>query len=407
MATKNPDTVNIPVIDLSPSNPHASSELLDAAAYYGFVFIANDPSTTGLSTTEIDTIFSLSKKFFSSPTEIKEEVSIASNQAGKNVGWLSQGIEKLDPATQKRPDIKEAFNIGEPIHNQLQQPLPQPLKPHSQTLITFQNKCHALCQTILTHFATALEIEKDWFTTRHEQSKGPSGTVFRLLYYPAAAENPPTGGSETGDDIRAGAHSDFGSLTLLFQQRGQPGLEIRTSKGEWAAVPVDPSSRSSATHRQHRASGDQDTPGEKPTAALPILVNIGDLLEDWTAGLLKSTVHRVIFPKQPHGENKAKVGKPGDDVDSGKGEGDGDSGGDRYSIAYFCHPLDEAELEPVPSRRVEEYAAAAAATAAAGGGGKDGRSIDGLRRSVVKGDGRVMTARDHLMERLGATYTVK
>ncbi|KAI7530934.1 hypothetical protein KC316_g17285 [Hortaea werneckii] len=235
MASNNSDTVNIPVIDLSPSNPHASSELLDAAAHYGFVFIANDPSTTGLSTTGIDKIFSLSKQFFSSPTEIKEEVSIASNQAGKNVGWLSQGIEKLDPTTQKRPDIKEAFNIGEPIQNQLPQPLPKPLQPHAQTLIAFQNKCHALCQTILTHFATALEIEKDWFTTRHEQSKGPSGTVFRLLYYPAAAENPPTGGSETGDDIRAGAHSDFGSITLLFQQRGQPGLEIRTPSGEWAA----------------------------------------------------------------------------------------------------------------------------------------------------------------------------
>ncbi|KAI7547605.1 Clavaminate synthase-like protein [Hortaea werneckii] len=400
MAANTSDTVNIPVIDLSPSNPHASSELLDAAAHYGFVFIANDPSTTGLTTAEINTIFSLSKQFFSSPTPIKEEVSIASNQAGKNVGWLSQGIEKLDPATQKRPDVKEAFNIGEPIQNQLQQPLPKPLQPHAQTLITFQRKCHALCQTILTHFATALEIEKHWFTTRHDQSKGPSGTVFRLLYYPAAEENPPTRGSEIGDDIRAGAHSDFGSITLLFQQRGQPGLEIRTPKGEWAAVPVDPSTGSPPTHEP---SGNQDSGESRQTAetALPILVNIGDLLEDWTAGLLKSTVHRVIFPKQRQGETKSsEVRKPGDD-DSGKEEGDG---GDRYSLAYFCHPLDGEELEPVPSRRVEEYAAA---TAAAAGGGKDGRSIDGLRRSVVKGDGRVMTARDHLMERLGATYTVK
>ena len=408
MVNNKSETADIPIIDLSPSNAHASSELLDAAAHYGFVFIANDPSTTGLSTAEIDDMFSLSKQFFSSPTEIKEEVSIASNQAGKNVGWLSQGIEKLDPTTQKRPDIKEAFNMGEPINNQLQQPLPQPLKPHAQTLITFQNKCHALCQRILTHFATALEIEKDWFTSRHDQTKGPSGTVFRLLYYPAA-ENPPTGGSKNGEDIRAGAHSDFGSITLLFQQRGQPGLEIRTPSGEWAAVPVDPTARSPSS--EGKGSNDPVT-GETPqkegqtalgTKALPILVNIGDLLEDWTAGLLKSTVHRVIFPKQQqHGGTKSSEGgKPGDDVDSGKEEGDG---GDRYSLAYFCHPLDEAELEPVPSRRVEEYAAA---TAAAAGGGKGGRSIDGLRRSVVKGDGRVMTARDHLMERLGATYTVK
>ncbi|GAB1741258.1 hypothetical protein NU219Hw_g6499t1 [Hortaea werneckii] len=400
MVTNKSEPVNIPVIDLSPSNPHASSELLNAAAHYGFVFMANDPSTTGLPPAEIDKIFSLSKQFFTSPVKIKEEVSIASNQAGKNVGWLSQGIEKLDPATQTRPDIKEAFNMGEPIRNQLQQPLPQPLQPHAQILITFQNKCHALCQTILTHFATALEIERDWFTTRHDQSRGPSGTVFRLLYYPAAEDETPTGSrvGETGDDIRAGAHSDFGSITLLFQQRGQPGLEIRTPAGEWAAVPVDPSSRAPATNHNH-ASGDRDSGENCPAGkALPILVNIGDLLEDWTAGLLKSTVHRVIFPTQ-YGGDEEGGGGPAED-DSGKKEGSGD----RYSLAYFCHPLDEAELEPVPSRRVEEYAAG---ISAAGGGGNDGRSLGRMRRSVVKEDGKVMTARDHLMERLGATYTVK
>ncbi|GAB1733860.1 hypothetical protein NU195Hw_g1001t1 [Hortaea werneckii] len=400
MASNKSETVEIPVIDLSPSNPHASSELLNAAAHYGFVFIANDPSTTGLSTAEIDTIFTLSQQFFSSPPQIKEEVSIASNQAGKNVGWLSQGIEKLDPATQKRPDIKEAFNIGEPINNQLQQPLPQPLKPHAQTLISFQNKCHALCQKILTHFATALEIERDWFTARHDQTKGPSGTVFRLLYYPA-----PTAGSETGDDVRAGAHSDFGSLTLLFQQRGQPGLEIRTPGGEWAAVPVDPSVRRSPpplpTDDQRDGdvelggNGQTGKTGKTGTGALPILVNIGDLLEDWTAGLLKSTVHRVIFPKPQREEDRGTVGE----VEAGDG-GEGE-GGDRYSLAYFCHPLDEAELESVPSRRVEEYAAAAA------GSGEEKGVLGGMRRSVVRGDGKVMTARDHLMERLGATYTVK
>ncbi|KAI7185034.1 iron/ascorbate family oxidoreductase [Hortaea werneckii] len=389
------ETADIPIIDLSPSNAHASSELLDAAAHYGFVFIANDPSTTGLSSVEVDTMFSLSKQLFSSPTEIKEEVSIASNQAGKNVGWLSQGIEKLDPTTQKRPDIKEAFNMGEPMHNQLQQPLPQPLKPHAQTLITFQNKCHALCQRILTHFATALDIEKDWFTSRHDQTKGPSGTVFRLLYYPAA-ENPPTAGSENGEDIRAGAHSDFGSITLLFQQRGQPGLEIRTPSGEWAAVPVDPTARSpSPEGKESNGAATEENPqkGQAGDPALPILVNIGDLLEDWTAGLLKSTVHRVIFPQQQRGEERRIVGGAGD------GDGEKVGSGDRYSLAYFCHPLDEAELESVPSRRVEEYSAA--------GGGKDGRSVSGTRRSVVKEDGKVMTARDHLMERLGATYTVK
>ena len=96
--------------------------------------------------------------------------------------------------------------------------------------------------------------------------------------------------------------------------------------------------------------------------ALPILVNIGDLLEDWTGGLLKSTVHRVIFPQS---EEKS----------------------DRYSIAYFCHPLDDAELAPVPSKAVQDHA-----------------TRTGKRNTR---DGKVLTAKDHLMERLEATYSIK
>jgi isopenicillin N synthase-like dioxygenase len=80
-----------------------------------------------------------------------------------------------------------------------------------------------------------------------------------MLYYPATK-------TVDGTDLRAGAHSDFGSLTLLFQLPGQPGLEIKTPEGHWASVPVDPSN---PTGRD-----------EGNSKALPILVNIGDLLED-------------------------------------------------------------------------------------------------------------------------------
>ena len=52
-------------------------------------------------------MFDISKKFFAAPESVKEEVAIHSNKAGKNHGWLSRGVEKLDPATQKRPDVKE------------------------------------------------------------------------------------------------------------------------------------------------------------------------------------------------------------------------------------------------------------------------------------------------------------
>ena len=97
--------VDIPIIDINDQNKNAASELLDAASKYGFVFIENGKA--GIPPKDIAHMFDISKKFFAAPTEIKREAAIGSNKAGKNHGWLSRGVEKLDPATQKRPDVKE------------------------------------------------------------------------------------------------------------------------------------------------------------------------------------------------------------------------------------------------------------------------------------------------------------
>lgn len=139
---------------------------------------------------------------------------------------------------------------------------------------------------------------------------------------------------------------------MLFQRPGQPGLEIQPpNETRWAPVPVLP-------------EGYHD---EVP----PILVNIGDLMSYWTGGLLRSTVHRVIFPK----DTKATS--------------------DRYSIAFFCHPLDNAELVSVPSQRVRDHVA--------GNSKSNGDSEEHGRGGGLDG-GRAITAKQHLMKRLQATY---
>ena len=164
--------------------------------------------------------------------------------------------------------------------------------------------------------------------------------------------------------MRAGAHSDYGSVTLLFQRPGQPGLEILTPEGTWAPVPVQPVSS---------AADSFPFP--------PILVNIGDLLSYWTDGLLKSTVHRVVFPL-------AEQRSPNPQ--------------DRYSIAYFCHPVDATALVPVPSKIVTAH--------------RKQCEVDGTRSEVVGFGGgagslepgkRALTASEHLESRLAATYSFK
>jgi isopenicillin N synthase-like dioxygenase len=96
---------SIPVIDINSDSQDISDDLLEAAANYGFVFVEDKYDAVPIA--EIARLFGLSRTFFAAPVEVKDEVSISSNKAGKNHGWLSRGIEKLDPATQKRADVKE------------------------------------------------------------------------------------------------------------------------------------------------------------------------------------------------------------------------------------------------------------------------------------------------------------
>lgn len=149
------------------------------------------------------------------------------------------------------------------------------------------------------------------------------------------------------------AHAHFPSFSFFSES----GLEILTPSSTWSPVPVYP-------------------PGTEADSFPPILVNIGDLMQFWTEGLLKSTVHRVVFPQ-------------------------GDDSHDRYSIAYFCHPLDWVEIEAVPSDVVKKKER----------GGKDtgmmmtdGESGKASTSTSSNGKKKIITAEGYLKKRLAETY---
>lgn len=332
--------IDLPIIDISTFNLGTGKAMLNAATKYGFLYIST-PSTT-FTPEAIDRQFALSESTFSLPIKDKQQYQIDEN----NKGWTGMHNEILDPKHQKRGDWKEAFNIGEFSESgSPAQPLPDCLANHTSQLYDFEVRCRETCGRILDLLALGLEVEgpnsTSFFSDRHTK---PSGSTIRLLHYPHV---PDSVSMDTETDIRAGAHSDYGSCTLLFQRAGQPGLEIRTADNQsWAPVAVIPASYRSTS-----------------TTIPPILVNVGDLLSYWTNGLLKSTVHRVIFPA---GEKR-----------------------DRYSIAYFCHPANDEKLVPVPSKIVRECKLEEGTEVGYGGGAAKERA---------------MTAREHLMNRLEATY---
>ncbi len=100
-----------------------------------------------------------------------------------------------------------------------------------------------------------------------------------------------------------GAHSDYGSITLLFQHDNKSGLEVfDRSTNIW--YPVEPRNDM-------------------------IVVNFGDVFEYWSQGLIKSTIHRVNLP----------IGDQQNDA--------------RFSIAFFCDPNGDTRLTPIPSKLIE------------------------------------------------------
>ncbi|KAI1811907.1 2OG-Fe(II) oxygenase superfamily protein [Poronia punctata] len=342
----------IPVIDISghgDDQARIAKQLVDAAADFGFVYIKN----TGhdISAAQIEQAFNTSKTLFESPLADKKRCKIEKN----NQGWSGMHTETLDPKTQRVGDFKEGFNFGPFENGKATQPIPESITPHESELAAFRESCHELCRKLLLLFGVGLGVDPPDFFTRAHSPEKPSGSILRFLYYPPPSATP----SAQADDVRAGAHSDYGSVTLLFRLKGQAGLEILPPDNNWVPVPVCP-------------------PGTEGDPSPPILVNIGDLLSYWTNGLFRSTVHRVTFAGSATGYG-----------DHAKELVDDESTTEpRYSIVYFCHPADDTPLTAVPSERVHNFQ------------GELATSNVGNPYAERK----VLSAAEHLQMRLQTTY---
>lgn len=244
----------------------SAAKLRQAAQEDGFFILENH---------EIDCVeemFGLSRTLFSSSVA-KENYFY---DPSTNSGFLPLRRERLNETAE---DEKEAFNFRQ--FSLLQQSLPPQLD--RDKIWRFMEQCHEICLKLLKALAVALELDEDRFAKFHSLHN-PSGTVMRFLHYP----------SMLGEkSMRAGEHTDYGSMTLLFTHSSDcGGLEVKKGK-DFIPVP--------------------SYPGK-------IIVNTGDLLEYWTGKRLKSTLHRVVV-----GSSLSVVPE-------------------RFSIAYFCHPDDDTPI---------------------------------------------------------------
>ncbi|KAI7901183.1 uncharacterized protein BX663DRAFT_515194 [Cokeromyces recurvatus] len=287
--------MKIPIIDFADYNTNSKEivqKVFDACKSIGFFYIINH----GFSQNDIDKAFELSKQFFDLPKEEKEKYSI--NQ--ENHGYFKLYSETLDPQHQKQGDHKEGFNfVGDFTSIKLMESLPQVFENHIEFLEQFSRNCHQLALQILEIFAIALEIPIEeggtyFFSNKHTYHHCPH--TLRFLKYPSSRHK------DEEPVVYAGAHSDYGSITLLFQ-KDVPGLEVWGEEDqEWVKAPIIKEA---------------------------IMINVGDQMELWTNGLFKSSQHRVVFLPEHHHV-------------------------DRYSIPYFVHSHDNVVLSPLPSPCVDQ-----------------------------------------------------
>ncbi|KAL9539143.1 hypothetical protein MBANPS3_010447 [Mucor bainieri] len=288
-----PTVHSIPIVDFSEfkTNPEkVAQDVFNACTSIGFFYMVNHD----IPANDIDKAFELSKTFFDLPREEKTRYEIGAN----NHGYSELFGQKLDPENQRQGDHKEGFNLRAFEGGKPYAPIPAVFQEHAEFLESLSKSCHDAALQILEAFAIALQIPAEqggqhFFVASHNY-KG-SENVLRFLKYPRGAE------SEYKEAVRAGAHSDYGSVTLLFQKQ-VPGLEVQASRTEWIAAPLIPGA---------------------------IIVNVGDQMELWTNGLFKSTMHRVTF--QPEHNHL-----------------------DRYSMPYFVQANSDTSLAPIPSPFVDQ-----------------------------------------------------
>jgi len=174
------------------------------------------------------------------------------------------------------PDIKESFEIGrddEPSHpNRWPPEEGNDLAGFKQTMASFFTQLASLHASVMRAIAVGMALPEAFF----DRFVCDGDNTLRLLHYPAVRRdvfqiNP--------GQVRAGEHSDYGSITFLFQD-GRGGLQVQSPGGAFVdATPIEGT----------------------------CVVNAGDLLARWSNETIKSTVHRVVEPPRREGSEEGET----------------------------------------------------------------------------------------------------
>ncbi|WP_461666441.1 isopenicillin N synthase family dioxygenase [Gordonia sputi] len=291
----------VPIIDLArarsgDSEYHSVARQIDAAnQHIGFLAVVNH----GVPQALLDEMYEVTTAFFDLPEEKKLDV-LGNRHTSRGYIPPKQRALARTRGIRTPADLVELFSIGLPCVPddpwfQRAQDLgyfaanqwPSTPARFQEIWESYFGEMTSLAFELMQLFATALGLDKHWFDDKVDR---PISNLFANHYPPLTSEPEP-------GQIRVGEHTDYGSLTLLYQSDTVGGLEVFLD-GTWC--PVDP------------------IPGS-------FVVNIGDLMARWTNDRWISTLHRVQNPTISGAASR------------------------RISFPFFCQPNYDAAIETLPT----------------------------------------------------------
>jgi isopenicillin N synthase-like dioxygenase len=216
----------IPTISLADFDNRVddiTAELVEAAENVGFFCVVDH----GISPQEVDDIFAQSARFFSLPDDTKARVPFSS---ANNAGWEKNS--QVRPST-GAADKKESYQMqfGKNMEGKWLEDADIP--GFKESSLKFMWHVQKVSEKLMLCLARGLGFPDDYFIKAHDVKRPESQTVARLLHY---FETPK---QQTNGEVwhRAGAHTDWDLLTLLFQKAGQSGLEVKSPPFPHCRIP--------------------------------------------------------------------------------------------------------------------------------------------------------------------------
>ncbi len=299
---RSPDAV--PTVDIGPfldgdagARRTTAEQVARTCEQTGFLIIAGHRFPAELLARAQRELFA----FFDLPMEKKKRwhPTGPSRQRGYH-GFATRGLA-YTLGEHTPPDLRETVFLG-PVddHRSYYAGMPEaatsyapnliPNEPHGldATLVALYREYERLARDMMRVFAAALRLPERFFDGTLERHF----SIMSCHHYPVL-EKPPLPGQ-----LRTGAHTDYGAMTILAATDAEGGLEVRLPDGSWAGV--------------------RPRPGE-------FVVNLGDMMARWTNERWASTLHRVVNP--PLGMAQSR----------------------RLSIGLFVHPNYDQRIECVPT----------------------------------------------------------